>query len=270
MKRVAIAVFALVAVICLTAVFSEAASAADAPADRVVVMYFHRTQRCPTCQKMGSYSEEAVKTGFARQVRGRQVEFHYIDFQDNKNAALTKGYGVSGPTLIVARVVNHKVAEIRNLKEIWSKVGNKPEFLKYVQGHVAAALPPANRVVAIYFHRTERCPTCLKMGSYSEEAVKSRFAEQLKGGTVAFYYVDFQDKKNAAIAKNYRVSGPALIVARIVDNKVAEFTNLEDIWAKVGDKKAFVQYVQDQVLAYHKQIVSKPAVGKNASSGPLR
>ena len=35
------------------------------PADRVVVMYFHRTVRCPTCRRMGSYSEEAVVEGFA-------------------------------------------------------------------------------------------------------------------------------------------------------------------------------------------------------------
>ena len=76
---------------------------AATPADRVVVMYFHRTQRCPTCLRMGSYSEEAVKKGFAKQIKDGTVEFHYIDFQDEKNAALTKGYKVGGPTLIVAK-----------------------------------------------------------------------------------------------------------------------------------------------------------------------
>ncbi len=113
-----------------------------------------------------------------------------------------------------------------------------------------AADPPADRVVAMYFHRTQRCPTCLKMGSYSEEAVKSGFPEQLAGGTVAFYYVDFQDKKNAALKKGYGISGPALVVAKIADNKVAEFANLEEIWAKVGDKAAFIEYVQQGVAAY--------------------
>jgi len=61
------------------------AKAPVVPADRVVVMYFHRTQRCPTCRKMGGYSEEAVKTGFAKLMKQGKVEFHFINFQDEKN-----------------------------------------------------------------------------------------------------------------------------------------------------------------------------------------
>ena len=120
-------------------------------------------------------------------------------------------------------------------------------------GPASAAEVKGDRVVAMYFHRTQRCPTCLKMGSYSEEAVKSAFAEQIKNGTVAFYYVDFQDQKNAALTKGYNVTGPALIVAKIAGNKVAEFRNLKDIWAKVGDKQAFIKYVQSSVAAYAKR-----------------
>jgi len=114
----------------------------------------------------------------------------------------------------------------------------------------SAADAPADRVVAIYFHRTQRCPTCLKMGGYSEEAVKQGFAQQIKEGKVAFYYVDFQDPKNEALAKGYQIEGPALIVAKVIDNKVAEFENLDEIWMKVREKPAFLKYVRDQVAAY--------------------
>ena len=119
---------------------STAVGCRSAPADRVVAMYFHRTQRCPTCLKMGSYSEEAVKKGFAKQVKEGSVEFHYVDFQDKKNAALTKGYKISGPALIVAKVKENKVKEYKNLKDIWTKVREKPEFLKYVRENVEAYL----------------------------------------------------------------------------------------------------------------------------------
>jgi Zn-dependent alcohol dehydrogenase len=114
----------------------QAVVADDTPADRVVVMYFHRTQRCPTCLKMGSYTEEAVKSEFAKQIEDGTVEFHYIDFENRKNEVLTKGYKVGGPTLVVARVAKNKVAEYKNLTEIWSKVGDKGGFVKYVQGSV--------------------------------------------------------------------------------------------------------------------------------------
>lgn len=131
-------VFTVVAVAFLASMFLQQALAADAPADRVVVMYFHRTKRCPTCLKMGSYSEEAVKSGFAQQIKDGKVEFHYVDFQDPKNAALAKGYRVGGPTLIVARIVDKKVAKFENLKDIWAKAREKKAFLKYVRDNVTA------------------------------------------------------------------------------------------------------------------------------------
>lgn len=115
---------------------AEASAKVAAPADRVVVMYFHRTQRCPTCLKMGGYSEEAVKRGFAREIKAGKVEFHFVDFQDKKNEALTKGYQVGGPALVVARVVNNKVKERKNLTEMWTKVRDKAAFVEYVQSNV--------------------------------------------------------------------------------------------------------------------------------------
>ncbi len=137
MKRFAIVVLAIASV---AATYASTALAADRPADRVVAIYFHRTQRCPTCLKMGRYSEEAVKKGFAKQVREGSVEFHYVDFQDKKNAALTKGYKISGPALIVVKVVENKAKEYTNLEDIWTKVPEKPEFLKYVRENVEAYL----------------------------------------------------------------------------------------------------------------------------------
>ena len=117
----------------------------------------------------------------------------------------------------------------------------------------SAADTPKDRVVAMYFHRTERCPTCKKMGAYSEETVKKAFAEQLKDGTVEFHMIDFQDPKNARLAKGYKVEGPALIVARIVDNRVAEYKDLEGIWERVADKAKFSKYVEENVAAYEKK-----------------
>ena len=130
----------------------------------------------------------------------------------------------------------------------------------YVTAAEVSKAPPKDRVVAMYFHRTQRCPTCQKMGSYTEEAVKTGFVQQLKDRTVQFRYVDFQDKKNAAYAKAYKVTGPALVVAKVADNKVVEFKNLKDIWSNVADKKAFIKYVQAHIKTYrNKEATNKVA-----------
>jgi hypothetical protein len=124
----------------------------------------------------------------------------------------------------------------------------------------APANPPADRVVVMYFHRTKRCPTCLRMGSYTEEAVTKGFASQIKDGTVEFHYVDFQDEKNATLTNGYKVAGPTLIVAQVIGNKVKEYKNLKDIWAKNNDKDAFLKYVRDSITAYQKKPEAKTAM----------
>ena len=140
MKRLAHKLLFAVTGIVFAALVTGAAQAADAPKDRVIAMYFHRTERCPTCQKMGSYSEEAVKAAFADEIKAGRVAFHFIDFEAEKNARYTKAYNISGPALIVAKISNNKVASYRNLEDIWDKVGDKPAFLRYVQENVTACL----------------------------------------------------------------------------------------------------------------------------------
>ena len=129
----------LAATVAFTALATaNTSSAADAPKDRVIAMYFHRTERCPTCIKMGAYSEEAVKAAFAEQLKDGTVEFRNIDFQDPKNARLAKGYKIQGPTLIVAKIENNRVAAYKDLDGIWERVTEKPKFLLYVQENIAA------------------------------------------------------------------------------------------------------------------------------------
>jgi hypothetical protein len=124
----------------VTSMVPQESLAADAPKDRVVVMYFHRTQRCPTCLKMGNYTEEAVTKGLAKEVKEGKVSLHFIDFQDGKNATFTQAYGITGPTLIVARASGEKVAEYKSLQEMWVKSRDKDAFLDYVETNVKAYL----------------------------------------------------------------------------------------------------------------------------------
>jgi thiol-disulfide isomerase/thioredoxin len=129
----------LAATVAVTALMATSTSyAADTPKDRVIAMYFHRTERCPTCQKMGAYSEEAVKQAFAEQLKDGTVEFRNVDFQDSTNARLAKGYKIQGPTLIVAKIENNRVAAYKDLDGIWERVGDKPKFLEYVQENITA------------------------------------------------------------------------------------------------------------------------------------
>jgi len=136
MSRVLSRVLVVTALVFMASSLYPCVAAEDVPKDRVVVMYFHRTERCPTCLRMGGYAEEAVKKGFAEEIKTGKVSFHFIDFQDEKNEKFAQGYKIQGPTLIVAQVSGAKVMRYKRLDEMWTKVRDKQDFLNYVQGEV--------------------------------------------------------------------------------------------------------------------------------------
>lgn len=120
----------------------------------------------------------------------------------------------------------------------------------------AAAPPPAqpaHRVVAMYFHRTQRCPTCLRIGTYIEQAVKTAFPDRLKRGSVAFYLIDYQNPKNAKYTKAYKVAKPILVIADVHDGKVTSWKPMPKVWSLVYKKDDFFKYVRDGVNRFLKE-----------------
>jgi hypothetical protein len=123
---------------------SPAARAADAravaPSHQVIACYFHRTVRCPTCRRISAYIEESVSTGFSSQLKDGSVKMVMIDFQDARNQKYTQAYQIAGPTLVLMDVHDGKVTSWKPAPKVWSLVGNKDEFFRYVQGEVKSYL----------------------------------------------------------------------------------------------------------------------------------
>jgi thiol-disulfide isomerase/thioredoxin len=109
---------------------------------------------------------------------------------------------------------------------------------------------PSHQVVAIYFHRTNRCPTCKRISAYIEEAIKTTFAAELKSRTVEIHLVDYEDARNARLAQGYKIASPTLVLADVRDGKVQRWTPMPKVWSLVRDKDKFFAYVDDQVAAY--------------------
>lgn len=110
--------------------------------------------------------------------------------------------------------------------------------------------PPSHQVVVFYFHRTERCPTCKRVGGLAEEAVTQTFPQELKSRRVEFWMVDFQDKRNTELAKSYRIQGPTLVLANVFDRQVKEWTPMPKIWQLVGKSDEMQRYIDEGINHY--------------------
>lgn len=112
------------------------------------------------------------------------------------------------------------------------------------------AANPSHQVIACYFHRTVRCPTCLRIGAYVEEAVKTEFKAELKAGSVKMLMIDFQDEKNEKYTQAYRIAGPTLVLMDVHNGKVTSWKPAPKVWSFVGDKDEFFRYVQNEIRGY--------------------
>lgn len=126
----------------------------------------------------------------------------------------------------------------------------KPTAKKLAKPTAKKPAKPSHRVVAIYFHRTERCPTCKKIGTYLEEAIKKGLAVESKKGLVSLHMIDFEDRKNAKYTKYYKIKGPTFVLTDVHDGKVTGWKPLPKVWSLVFKKDLFMKYVEAEVRGY--------------------
>ncbi len=111
---------------------------------------------------------------------------------------------------------------------------------------------PSHRIIAYYFHTTNRCASCRAIEAYSREAIESAFGDELKDGRIVWKMVNVETKGNEHFVKDYRLYTKSLVLVREVRGKQAEWKNLEKVWQLLQDKPGFLRYVQDETRAYLK------------------
>ena len=111
-----------------------------------------------------------------------------------------------------------------------------------------AVLP--HRVVAYYFHTTQRCASCRAIEAYSREAIEKAFAAELADGRLVWRVVNIEDKGNEHFVKDYGLYTKSVVLVNEVRGRPAEWKQLERVWQLLQDKPKFVRYVQDETRAY--------------------
>ena len=114
-------------------------------------------------------------------------------------------------------------------------------------GALANADVPADGLVVYYFHSNARCPTCQSIESQAKETIKAHFASQLSSGAVTWKVLNYDQPANAALAKKFAIKAPVVVLARMRAGQIKDWKRLDEVWALVGDKPAFAQFVGEQI-----------------------
>ncbi|MFB3779099.1 MAG: nitrophenyl compound nitroreductase subunit ArsF family protein [Bryobacteraceae bacterium] len=117
------------------------------PADRgttsplkLVVYYFHATQRCATCMAIESYSKEVLETRFGAQLTLGTIQWQVVDVEQPKNRHFIQEYRLVSPSVVLVRIENGKRGRWQTLDKAWTLVRKKSEFFQYMQSSISRLL----------------------------------------------------------------------------------------------------------------------------------
>jgi len=117
---------------------------------------------------------------------------------------------------------------------------------------VPAALSAKTRdgVVAYYYHRTLRCPTCLSIEKQAQEAIEAEFSGEIANGLLAWQAINIESPGQEHFEQDFGIDRQTLMFVEWRGGKAARSTKLERVWDLVEDPAAFSGYVQEEMRTF--------------------
>ncbi|MFC1932003.1 nitrophenyl compound nitroreductase subunit ArsF family protein [Chloroflexota bacterium] len=107
-------------------------------------------------------------------------------------------------------------------------------------------LAVADKVEVVYFHRAQRCNSCIYAETGTRHTLETYFKDELASNELTFKAVNFEDKESAAIVKKYGAFTSSLFINTIRDG-TDYIDEVKEIWFFVGNDKAFVEVVKSKI-----------------------
>lgn len=112
---------------------SALADSALAVQDGVAVYYLHGNTRCPTCRNIEAYALEAVESGFADELKNKQIVWRVFNYETPGNEHFATDYEVVAPNVVLVMFKGGRQIKWKGLPEVWEHVGDKTTFVDFVQ-----------------------------------------------------------------------------------------------------------------------------------------
>jgi hypothetical protein len=99
---------------------------------------------------------------------------------------------------------------------------------------VAQPVIAGDRVVAYYFHGTQRCPTCLKIEKLCRENL---------AGRVELQSINLDEPAHRHFVNDFQLESRTLVLASYRAGQPVRSKQLNEVWTLAHDEPAFAQYV---------------------------
>ena len=102
------------------------------------VYYFHRTIRCPSCEKIQALAQRAVEDGFAGELADGRMQWLVINIDEPRNKHFEDDYQLQAQSVVLSEMRGGKETRWKNLEKVWNLLDDDAVFVRYVQGEIRA------------------------------------------------------------------------------------------------------------------------------------
>lgn len=107
--------------------------------DRIVVVHFHATQQCWSCEELGRLTKLALEKRFPEDFGNGKIEFLEINVDLEENSEIVSKYRARGSSLFINYIYNGE-DHIEEDVQVWRLLGSEVQFRKYLGDKLEAYL----------------------------------------------------------------------------------------------------------------------------------
>jgi hypothetical protein len=101
----------------------------------------------------------------------------------------------------------------------------------------------ADTVLVTYFSSDVRCATCVRIERLTRETVERNFGRELASGRLQLRTVNLDATGNGHFIQDYQLISKTVIVSSLAQGKEVGWENLQGVWTRQKDERAFDEYV---------------------------
>jgi hypothetical protein len=105
-------------------------------------------------------------------------------------------------------------------------------------------------VVVTYFTSDQRCDTCLKIEELTQDAIHSRFTDELKNKEIIFQTINYDRPENKHFIDDYQLAFKTVVVSERKKGKEQRWSKYDKVWELVNDPEEFSSYLQQGISQY--------------------
>jgi hypothetical protein len=98
--------------------------------EKVELLYFHRTQRCVSCNNAEQYTRDTLNKYYANELQYGQISIQSIDYQQDKAMAEKYNVKVQGLKIVTTRGGQ---TNVKDVPEIWTYVKDRDAFMGFLK-----------------------------------------------------------------------------------------------------------------------------------------